>query len=93
MEAFSYIKWPGSLPVVEEYSEIIQMNIVQIAPLHCINSGLKFDAFTSLFAVMGLNIAAVIVALSSIALATWISTRHMSNEQEKMKKRSALKRS
>ena len=56
MEAFSYIKWPGSLSVVGEYSEIIQMNIVQIAPLHCILSGFKFDAFTSLIAVMGLSL-------------------------------------
>ena len=91
MEAFSYIKWPGSLSVVGEYSEIIQMNIVQIAPLHCILPGFKFDAFTSLIAVMGFNIAAVIVALSSLALATWISTRRMSNEEEKRKKKERIK--
>ena len=91
MEAFSYVKWPGSLSVVGEYSEIIQMNIVQIAPLHCILPGFKFDAFTSLFAVMGFNIAAVIVALSSLALATWISTRRMSNEEEKRKKKERIK--
>ena len=64
MEAFSYIKWPGSLSVIGEYSDIIQMNILQIAPLHCIFPDLEFDALTSLFAVMGLNIAAVIVALA-----------------------------
>ena len=91
MEAFSYVKWPGSLSVVGEYSEIIQMNIVQIAPLHCILPGFKFDAFTSLIAVMGFNIAAVIVALSSLALATWISTRRMSNEEEKRKKKERIK--
>ena len=91
MEAFSYIKWPGSLSVVGEYSEIIQMNIVQIAPLHCILPGLKFDAFTSLFAVMGFNIAGVIVALSSLALATWISTRRMTNKEEKRKKKQRIK--
>ena len=91
MEAFSYIKWPGSLSVIGEYSDIFQMNILQIAPLHCIFPGLKFDAFTSLFAVMGLNIAAVIIALASLALVTWISTRHMSNEEEKMKKKERIK--
>ena len=91
MEAFSYIKWPGSLSVIGEYSDIFQMNILQIAPLHCIFPGLEFDAFTSLFAVMGLNIAAVIIALASLALATWISTRHMSNEEEKMKKKERIK--
>ena len=91
MEAFSYIKWPGSLSVVGEYSEIIQMNIVQIAPLHCILPGFKFDAFTSLIAVMGFNIAAVIVALSSLALATWISTRRITNKEEKRKKKERIK--
>ncbi|XP_073254412.1 uncharacterized protein [Porites lutea] len=91
MEAFSYIKWPGSLSVIGEYSDIFQMNILQIAPLHCIFPHLEFDALTSLFAVMGLNIAAVIVALASLALATWISTRHMSNEEEKMKTKERIK--
>ena len=91
LEAFSDIKWPGSLTVIGEYSDIFQLNILQIAPLHCIFPGFEFDAFASLFAVMGLNIAAVIVALASVALATWISTRQMSNEEEKMKKKERFK--
>ena len=91
MEAFSYVNWPGSLSVIGEYSDIIQLNFLQIAPLHCILPDLELDALTSLVAVMGLNIAAVIVALASLALATWISTRHMSNEEEKMKKKERIK--
>ena len=47
MEAFSYIKWPESLSVIGGYSEIVQINIVQIAPLHCIIPSLKFDALAT----------------------------------------------
>ena len=52
MEAFSYIKWPGSLSVIGHYSEIVQVNVLQIAPLQCVPPSLKFDAFARLFAVM-----------------------------------------
>ena len=91
MEAFSYIKWPESLSVIGGYSEIVQVNIVQIAPLHCIIPSLKFDAFANLFAVMGLNFVAVMVALASFALATWKSTRHILNEEEKTRKKEQIK--
>ena len=91
MEAFSYIKWPESLSVIGGYSEIVQVDIVQIAPLHCIIPSLKFDAFASLFAVMGLNFVAVIVALASFAFATWKSTRHILNEEEKIRKKEQIK--
>ena len=91
MEAFSYIKWPESLSVIGGYSEIVQVNIVQIAPLHCIIPSLKFDAFASLFAVMGLNFVAVMVALASFVFATWKSTRHILNEEEKIRKKEQIK--
>ena len=91
MEAFSYIKWPGSLNVIGQFSRVMQMNILLIAPPHCILTGLEFDALLSLFAVTGLNIAAVIIALAGLALASWTSTRHMSNEEEKMKKKERVK--
>ena len=91
MKAFSYIKWPRSLSFIGEYSEIAQGNILQIAPLHCVLPSLELDAFGSLFAAMGLNIAAVIVALVSLALATWTSTRHILNEEGRMKKKEHIK--
>ena len=83
MKAFSYIKWPGSLSVIGHYSEIVQVNVLQIAPLQCVLPSLKFDAFARLFAVMGLNVGAVIMAFASLAIITWTSTRHNLNEAEK----------
>ena len=91
MEAFLYIKWPASLYVIGQFSQIMQINILQIAPPRCILPGLGVDALGSLLATMGLNTAAVIIALAGLALASWTSTRHMSTEEEKMKKKERVK--
>ena len=45
VEAFSYINWPGSLEVIAKYSGILQMNLLQITPAHCLFPGLYVDAF------------------------------------------------
>ena len=57
LEAFTFIKWPESLEVVAKYSGILQMNVLQIAPLHCLFPGLHVDAFANLFAMMTINVA------------------------------------
>ena len=59
VEAFSYIKWPDSLEVIAKYSEILQMNILQITPLHCLIPGSHVGAFGNLFAMMAINLAAI----------------------------------
>ena len=59
VEAFSYIKWPDSLEVIAKYSEILQMNVLQFTPLHCLFPGSQVDAFGSLFAMMAINIVAI----------------------------------
>lgn len=87
MEAFSDIEWPKSLSDVGKYSKMIQFNVLQIAPLHCIIPSLKKvdDAFNVLIAIMALNGAAIIVAFSSYILYRIISIRKISDENEKKK--------
>ena len=65
LETFSYIKWPNSLQVVGKYSGFLQMNVLQIAPVHCLYQGLQTDAFGNLFVMMAMN--ASVIALSGIA--------------------------
>ncbi|XP_078377194.1 uncharacterized protein LOC144660448 [Oculina patagonica] len=55
LQTFSYIKWPGSLQVIAKYSEILQMNVLQIAPTHCLFSRFRADAFGNLFMIMAIN--------------------------------------
>jgi len=68
LEAFSFIKWPGALELITKYSEILQMNIFQIAPIHCLYRGLRVDAFASLLAVMGFNVAVISISGFSYGL-------------------------
>ena len=63
LEAFSYIKWPDSLSLIGKYSEILQLSVFQIAPIHCLLPNLKVGAFGSLFAILALNACAAIAAL------------------------------
>ena len=60
LEAFSYIKLPGSLEVIVKYSGILQMNVLQIAPIQCLVPGLHVDAFGSLFVMLAINVGAIV---------------------------------
>ena len=59
LEVFSYIKWPDSMEAIAKYSGVLQLNILQIAPIQCLFTGLQVDAFGSLFAIMALNAAVI----------------------------------
>ena len=59
LEVFSYIKWPGSLQVISKYSGILQMNLLQISPVHCLFQGLRLNAFGDLCLIMVINITVI----------------------------------
>jgi len=65
LEVFSYIKWPDSLEVIAKYSGVLQLNILQIAPIQCLFKGLQVDAFGSLFALMAVN--SVVIGFSGLS--------------------------
>ena len=59
LDVFSYIKWPGSMEVISKYSGILQLNLLQIAPIHCLFSGLRVDALGDLCLIMTMNITVI----------------------------------
>ena len=65
LEAFAYIKWPDSLQVVSTYSQILQLNILRMAPVHCLSPELHVDAFGNLFTIMAIN--AAVISFAGIA--------------------------
>ena len=92
LEAFSYIKWPDSLQGIGEYSEILQLNILQMAPVHCLFSGLRVDAFGNLFAIMTINAAAIVVSSIAYGVHKVLVLRNRSlDDQEKSKRVSQAK--
>ena len=91
LEAFSYIQWPDSLALVGKYSAIVQLQIFQIAPLHCLFPNLKVDAFGSLFAILAMNVVAVVMAVFIYGLRKLTLTRNVLNGGERLKKTSEAK--
>ncbi|PFX15056.1 Leucine-rich repeat-containing protein 15 [Stylophora pistillata] len=65
LQAFSYIKWPDSMEVIAEYSEILQMNVLQMTPIECLVEGMRVNAFRNMFTMMAVN--SLVICISGIA--------------------------
>ena len=84
LEAFSYIKWPDSLQVISKYSGMLQLNILQMAPVHCLLPSLHIDAFGNLFTIMAINAGVIGFAAIAYKMRTHIISRnqHLEDEQK-----------
>ena len=87
LEAFSYIKWPDSLQVIGSYSKLLQLNILQIAPVHCLSPGLQVDAFGNLFSIVAINAAVIgfAGALYAVRKVTILRNRLLEDEKKTRK--------
>ncbi|XP_032222508.1 uncharacterized protein LOC5521529 [Nematostella vectensis] len=63
LDAFSYIEWPDALLQMTNYAKFLQLNLVQIAPLHCFTDSLKLSAYDGLVLTVGLNLGVVVLCL------------------------------
>ncbi|XP_031557714.1 uncharacterized protein LOC116294287 [Actinia tenebrosa] len=63
ISSFSYVEWPATMVKLVRYAEIFQMNLLQIAPLHCIAESLKSDAHVKLLAIVVFNTLAILAGL------------------------------
>ena len=65
LETFSHIQWPTSLRVIGKYSGLLQVDILQIAPVHCFLPGFHVDAFGNLIVMMTIN--AIVIGIYGVA--------------------------
>ncbi|XP_066025658.1 uncharacterized protein [Pocillopora verrucosa] len=87
LDVFSFIEWPDSLQVVSKYSGILQMNLLKVAPIHCLNHNLHVDAFEDLFVLLSMN--AIVIVGSCVIYGFWymmISKKQDLEEDEKASK-------
>ena len=92
IEAFAFIKWPESLTFIGKYSEILQLNVLQIAPIHCLFPNLKVDAFGRLYTILSINAAVIIFGLTFYGIRKVLITRKtLESQEEKVKKISETK--
>ena len=87
LETFSYIKWPNSLQVIGKYSEILQLNILQMAPVHCLSSRLRVDAFGNLFAILAINAAVIVVSGIAFGVSKFLISKNRNLKYEEKAKR------
>ena len=91
-EAFSYIEWPDSLEVIAEYSELLQLNVLQMVPLECLIKGFRVNAFGNMFTMMAVN--SLIICVSGVAYGVRkvvIARNESLKEEEKSSKLSETK--
>ncbi|XP_067048637.1 uncharacterized protein [Acropora muricata] len=92
IEAFAFIKWPESLTFIGKYSEMLQLNVLQIAPIHCLFANLKVDAFGRLYAMLSINAAIIILGFTFYGIRKALITRKaLETHKEKVKKISETK--
>ena len=92
IEAFAFIKWPESLTFIGKYSELLQLNVLQIAPIHCLFANLKVDAFGRLYAILSINAAVIIFGFTFYGIRKVLITRKtFESQDEKAKKFSETK--
>ena len=91
LEAFSYIKWPKAFVVIGTYSHLLQMNILQIAPVHCLFQNVKMNAFGNLYAILAINFLVILVAFAVYGLKKFILRRKLLSEEQKLKEISKTK--
>ena len=92
LEAFAYIKWPDSLALIGTYSQMLQINVFQIAPVHCLFPELKIDAFGDLFATLTMNALVIILFICVYGIRKlYLRFRSTLDDQQKALKMSQTK--
>ena len=92
LEAFAYIKWPDSLALIGTYSQALQLNVFQIAPVHCLIPELKIDAFGDLFSILTLNALVIILSICVYGIRKlYLRLRSTLDDQQKALKMSQTK--
>ena len=86
LHAFDYIEWPTVVSDISKYTDFIQLNVLQFAPIHCVFPSLKMDAFDDMKAMMGVNIGVIVISFVVYMLwKTHISRRRNLDQEGKVK--------
>ena len=59
LTSFSHVNWPDALISVINYAQIVQLNLLQIVPVHCFNNELKVDTYSTFLMFTTVNILGV----------------------------------
>ena len=63
-DSFSYIRWPGLVVTIMKYAKMVQLNLLVVAPVNCINYSIRADAYTQLL--LSVTITGFVILMGSV---------------------------
>ena len=63
LQAFSYIRWPSQVFVLESYIRFVQLNFLEIVSPACVNDNFKMNAYSHFIFTVAANVCIVILPL------------------------------
>lgn len=60
MESFSYVRWPSEMVKFQQYMKFVQLNLLQVAPLHCFEYSLKMNSYSRVIFYICFNITVLL---------------------------------
>ena len=92
--ALARVKWPVTLIPMEKFLRVSEGNIFQFAPLSCIYSQMRLNAFSKFILVLSINFFVVFIILSYVFLKKrYIRNKKDCPDSEKIREVSSLKKS
>ena len=92
--ALATVQWPVALISMEKYLNLLEGNILQFAPLSCINSEFRVDHFVKFLGVISLNVFFVFTILFYLFFKKrYIKSKMDRLDSEKLRAISGLKKS
>ena len=81
MEAHAFIKWPKYLADIANFADLIQLDVLRIAPMECINLSIyPFDSMVIMLAVNAFVVAAAVIACLSVR--SYLRWRRLASEEQ-----------
>lgn len=82
LQAFSYIKWPSKVSVLESYIRFVQLNLLQIVSPSCVDEDFKVNAYSHFVFTLAGNVLVVTIPMFCylIRMAWWKIKGQGSNE-------------
>ena len=86
LQAFSYVRWPSQVFVLESYIRFVQLNFLEIVSPACVYENFKMNAYSHFIFTVAANVCIVIFPQFCYLLRlAWMKVkRHQSDEKENM---------
>lgn len=85
LQAFSYVKWPSEVSVLESYIRFVQLNVLQIVSPSCVEESFEVNAYSHFVFTLAGNFLIVIVPLFwYLARVTWMKIKQNQHDESRI---------